>query len=197
MKKKDRSEKRKQTILSVIIVVIMVSSVLGIMVNRDSDPNTFEYNLNNQTFKFGKYYNRYYLTSEYGRIYFYNLPDQLRVNLSESISTNLKNSQMLYITFNPEGEDLSYIDLARLELTEEYIKNDIYFISGKIQESDKYPSLPLIDCNNATFYTPVIKFERSNITEIETEGNCIIMKGRGLDFVRYRDLLVYNLYGVL
>ncbi len=198
MKRESKSEKRKQAIISVVIVLIMVLSVLGIMVNRGSDSNNFKYSFNNKSIEFGKYYNRYYLDFESGRVFFYNLPDQIQVNLSLDTSDKIRDSQMLYLTIDPNDspQNLAYIDVARLELSDEFFKNNRYLISGKTFNSSNYQNLPILDCVNATAYIPVIKFIGSNTTEIILEDNCIIMKGRNLDFIKYRDLILYKFYGV-
>jgi len=198
MKRETKSEKRKQAIISVIIVLILVLSVLGIMVNRDSDLNSFKYSYNNKSIEFGKISNRYYLDFESGRVFFYNLPDQIQVNLSSDAANRIKNSQMIYVTFDPDesSQNLLYIDLVRLEIGEEFYKNNIYLIGGKTSNSSNYPGFPILDCENATAYIPVIKFIGSNTTEIVLEDNCIIMRGRNLDFIKYRDLILYKFYGV-
>ena len=198
MKRGSKKDNKKQTVLSIILAVVLVSSILGIMVNRDSNPDNFKYSFNNKSIDFGTIGNRYYLDFGEKRVFFYNLPDQIRTNISFDAADRIKNSQMVYVTFDPDDnqQNLIPIDLTRLELNEEFFNNNKYLISGKTSNSSNYPNLPILDCANATAYIPVIKFQNSNTTEIIEENNCIIMKGRNLDFIKYRDLILYKYYGV-
>ncbi len=173
----------------------MISSVLGYIYGRDTNENSFEYKINNKTYYFGKSYNKYYLDINNERVYFYNLPGQIDINLSSDIINIIKNTQMFYITFNPEQEDLAYVDLARFDLSNEFFKNNIYIVNAVTESSTAY-ELPVIDCENATMFVPVIKFETAKKKNLTVDNNCIIFQGKNLDFVEFRDLLIYKLYGV-
>ena len=195
MKRSSRRERNKNVLISIIIAGIMISSILGFIYGRDTTENGFEYKINNKTYYFGKLYNKYYLDVNNDRIFFYNLPDQIDINLSSDIVQKIKNAQMFYITFDPEQEELGYIDLARFELSEEFYKNNIYIINAVTINSTIY-NLPVIDCENATMFVPVIKLIVDKKTNLTVDNNCIIFRGKSLDFVKFRDLLVYKLYGV-
>jgi hypothetical protein len=57
---------------------------------------------------------------------------------------------------------------------------------------------PIITCDNATFYVPVIYFKKSNQTVISLENNCIIAEAyRGEDLVKVKDRLLYSIFGVI
>jgi len=173
----------------------MILSTLGFIYGGNTDTNTLKYELNNRTYLFGKQYNVYYLNIDNQKVFFYNLPDEINFNLDTQLAGRIKDSRMMYLTFDPEEKDLNYIDLVRFSLTDDLAKFEIFLVSGVTKETKLY-ELPVIDCVNATEYTPVIKFENSNTTEIDLNENCIIMKGKGLDFIKFRDLLLYKLYGV-
>ena len=195
MKRASRRERNRNILISIIIAGILISSILAFIYGGDVTENEFEYNINNKTYYFGKSYNKFYLDMNNDRIFFYNLPDQIDINLSSDIINRIKNSQMFYITFNPEQEDLAYIDLARFELSEEFYKNNIYIVNA-ITSNYTGLALPIIDCENATAFVPVLKFIVSNNKNITVDNNCIIFQGKGLDFIEFRDLIIYRLYGV-
>lgn len=59
-------------------------------------------------------------------------------------------------------------------------------------------SFPVITCNNATQYIPVVHFRRSNSTSINAQGNCIIAEASSnADVIRVKDRLVYGILGVM
>jgi len=194
MKRASRREKNRNILISVIIAGILISSILAFIYGGDMDENEFEYNINNKTYYFGKSFNKYHLDINDERVYFYNLPDQIDINLSSDISKRIINSQMFYITFNPEEEELGYIDLARFELSNEFFKNNIYIVNAVTVNSTDH-ELPVIDCENATMFVPVIKLVIGD-KNLTVDNNCVIFQGKGLDFIKFRDLLIYKLYGV-
>lgn len=58
--------------------------------------------------------------------------------------------------------------------------------------------LPIITCNNATQYTPLIYFRNANSTSISVQNNCVIAEASsGPDFIRVKDRLVYGILGVM
>lgn len=194
MKRSSKRERNRNIFISIIIAGILISSVLAFIYGGDMDENEFEYNINDKTYTFGKSFNKYYLDINNDRIFFYNLPDQIDINLSSDISERIINSQMFYITFNPEEEELSHIDLARFELSNEFFKNNIYIVNAVTVNSTDY-ELPVIDCENATMFVPVIKLVIGD-KNLTVDNNCVIFQGKGLDFVKFRDLLIYKLYEV-
>jgi len=195
MKRLSKRERNRKILISMIIAGILISSILGFIYGGDVNVNEFEYNINNETYYFGKSFNKYFLNINNERVYFYNLPDQIDINLSSDIINRIKNTQMFYITFNPEQKDLAYIDLARFELSNEFFKNNIYIVNAVTINSTIY-NLPVIDCENATMFVPVIKLIVDKETNLTVDNNCIIFQGKSLDFVKFRDLLIYKLYGV-
>ena len=191
-----RREKRNQIIISMFIAAIMIFSILGFIYGRDPTTNKIKYEINNRTYFFEKEYNTYSLTIDTNKVVFYTLPSDVDFNLTKLTMDRVKNSKMIYMTFDPGQEDLSYVDLVRFSLAEELLGFGIFIVGGVTEETDQY-QLPVVDCNNATAFVPVIKFQNSNTTEINLKENCIIIKGKNFDFVKFRDLLLYKLYGVL
>ncbi len=195
MKKSKRQERNRQILLSVIIIGILVTSVLSFIYGGQNNADKIEYEINGKTYSFGQVYNKYYLNINNERIYFYNLPGQIDINVSDETMQRIKNSNMLYITFDPNEESLGYMDLARLDLFNEFFNNNIYIVNAITEESEQY-DLPVIDCVNSTQYVPVIKFEIAEKKSLEVKDNCVEFKGKGLDFIKFRDLIIYKLYEV-
>ena len=124
------------------------------------------------------------------------------MNVSAEAVQKLKDSKMLYITFNPEDKLVAYIDLMRMELGKSLMDEfTIYPIIGATANSTTYTNFPIIDCGNATSYIPVVVLEAGNDTLIEMgneNNNCIhIHAERGMDFAPLLDRIRYILYGVM
>jgi len=196
MGKSKKQERSKQIWISLIIVGILITSVLSFIYGGQNDAEKIEYKINGKTYYFGQVYNKYYLNINNEQIYFYNLPDQININISDDIIQRIKNSNMLYLTFDPNEESLGYMDLARLDLFNEFFNNNVYIVNSMTEESEQY-NLPIVDCSNSTQHIPVIKLEIDDENKsLDVKDNCIIFKGNGLDFVKFRDLMIYKLYEV-
>ena len=168
---------------------------MAFIYGNDADADTFEYTINNKTLNFGKSYSKYYLNINDEKIYFYNLPDKADFNISDNILAKIINTRMFYLTFNPTQEELTYIDLMRFDLSNEFYKKNIYIVNSVTNETNNY-QLPVITCNNATDFVPVISLEVADKQNIEYYDNCLIFQGKGLDFIKFRDYLIYKLYEV-
>ncbi|MBU1321256.1 MAG: hypothetical protein KKF46_02775, partial [Nanoarchaeota archaeon] len=146
-------------------------------------------------YKFSIKDNRYVTKINDKEMFFYNLPQQLvHINLSSATMNKLKESYLIYMTFNPEEDpSLPYIELARFELSQVLGKS---IVNGVLVESEDY-ALPVITCANATLQTPMIIFNISSETSIKDIDNCIYLNARGPEFVQLKDRLVYSYFGVI
>jgi hypothetical protein len=194
--KKDYREKRNKIILSVVIALVMILSTIGFLYNRESNDNELKYTIKNKTYTFIREDDQYVLNLNKEKIGFYYLPFEIELNMSDDIINQIKNSKIIYITFKPEAGYPEYIDVARFGLTNIFMAKNIYAINGITEENEKY-ALPVVTCENATAYVPVILMEETNITNIEIENNCIKLQGKRLDFIKFRDIIIYKMYGIL
>ena len=194
--KKDKREKRNKIIISIIIAVVMVSSIIGFLYGTNVSENEMKYDINNKTYSFVRQNNMYILNLNKQKIGFYYLPFEIDLNISDEISNKIKNSGVIYITFNPEMNNPEYIDVARFDLATNFAMKNIYTINGITNENVNY-NLPIINCENATNFIPVIIMQESNTTNVNMTNNCITMQGKNFDFIKFRDLIIYKLYGVL
>jgi len=195
--KRDNREKRNKILLSVFIAAIMILSVLGFFYGTGGDENAAKYTINNKTYSFSRENNQYVVTlNKNEKVGFYYLPFEIELNMSDEIANSIKNSMVIYLTFDPEAANPSYIDVVRFDLANTFVSKQIYVIDGITEENEKF-SLPIVSCGNATAYVPVILLQEANITSLEMENNCIKMQGKSLDFIKFRDLVIYKLYGIL
>ena len=82
-------------------------------------------------------------------------------------------------------------------ITNELQKTNKYIQSGKTKNTTTY-NLPIITCDNATEFVPVIYFKDSNITKFTLENNCIIGESNSREgFLALKDRLLYALFDVI
>ena len=179
-------------IMAIFIVVIMTSSIIGMMWNSPNDISKYK----DHTFTKQNEYFTLKLDGE--QLKFYYFPSDIQdINFSYEAEFLLENSQMIYFTFDPESKNIAYLDKARFDLTSELQKTDIYLQSGKTKNTSNY-NLPIITCDNATEFVPVVYFKDNNITKFTLENNCIIGESDSREgFLALKDRLLYALFDII
>ncbi len=197
MKKEENKIFNKKNVIGLIIIIIMVSSVLGVWQGSATALDKY----NNFKFKADE-------QAIYGKIkdkwvqFQYHPKDLESINASSDAMQKLNDSKMLYITFNPDDKLIGYVDLMRMELAKSLMDDFmVYPIIGSSSNSTDYQNFPIIDCGNATRYIPVVYLEAGNETKITIdamENDCVhIYAERGMDFTPLFDRIRYTLYGVM
>jgi len=184
-----KREKRNQIIMSVVLVFLMVTSIFGIMIGNSTS------NLKYGDYKFKEDNNHYITKINDKEMFFYTLPSQAEyINLSSNISNKIKESYLVMISFNPNDQvSLQTIELARFDFAQ-FMDKPVF--NGILEESVDY-SLPILTCANATQQTPMIIFNVSDNFGFIEKDNCIYLNGRGMDFLRLRDRLLYSVHNVI
>jgi len=139
--------------------------------------------------------NHYWTKIEGSEMPFYFLPSQVEdINMSSIIKNRLKESYLVMITFNPKDTtNLQAMEITRFDLSQ-FLGKVVY--NGVLESSLEY-DIPVITCENATAQTPVIVLNMSDNTSIQEVDNCIYLYGRGREFLRLRDRLLYSYHGVI
>jgi len=170
----------------------MIFSAFGVYLGATSEQSD-EFEYKDHTFKFKE--GKYWLKGDRGETPFYNLPQELEfVNLSKEATALIKQGWLLQIVFDPSQENLEYIELTRFDWNRWWGKT---LINGVLVPSGMYPNLPVITCINATEKSPVIYLNSSSPSSETIEGNCLILNGLGIDFLRWRDQVLYLHLGVI
>ncbi len=186
-----KRQKKVQLVITAVIIFLMVTSIAGFLGYDQSNPNIVKY----EKYKFsfnqaGLWETRINDMS----LSFYTLPqDILSIPYLSSTNIIINNAQFVVLLFDPEDPDAESIDVIRFDFTTSFPKHTQ---SAVTKNTTKY-TLPIHDCSQASPQTPIIKFVRSNETEIAIDGYCILMKGSGNDYFYLRDTLLYRLYGVI
>lgn len=185
----------KRNIIGIIIVFVMVSSLLavwqGAYISLDNY-NDFRFKADSNNQISGK------INDEW--IQFNYHPTNLeKINVSEYVIPTLKNSKMVYITFEPNDKYIKDIELMRFQMNDFFVKEfNMYTFIGVTNNTDIYQALPFIDCSNATQFIPVLYIKSYNETKILNENNCIYLYASdGYEFGAVLDRIRYGLYDVM
>lgn len=194
MKKQKKNFLNKKNILGLLIAFVMVSSVLGawqgsyVAMDKYKD-HRFK---SKENIVLGK------IDGEW--IEFSYHPKELEsINVSKEALEKIKNSKMIYITFNPNDKFIQSIELTRIEMMESFTSEfNIYPAIAVTEESEVYSAYPVMGCENATSAIPVMYLQESEETNIESTGNCIYMNAfNSLEFRPLKDRIRYSIYGVM
>lgn len=106
-------------------------------------------------------------------------------------------SSQFYVTFNPTGKALPYVNLAVADFDTHMAK---VFEKEPIAACDRNETLPcktrpIVTCSDSGKLVLYIK--ESDRSRAYYNGNCIVVEGSNLDLVRGVDRVLYNLYGIM
>ena len=192
-----RQEKKKlfskQNIVSLFIVFIMVSSVIGYMFGRDGGEK-----LKYGDHSFLRRGREWVLRTDKGELTFDYFPAEVEnINLSSGVVDLLNEKKEIDSTSSANDSYAEAIALAQYSLMQNLDKiSDTYLRIGMIDENEF--SLPIITCEDATESVPVLYFKKSDVTKVEVKDNCIIAEAKGeLDILGVKDRLLYGLLGII
>src|SRR3989338_2673718 len=143
------------------------------------------------------------LQSQSGRK-FYNMgfrysPKEVeKIKIEGSINETLfYNSNSFYATFNPTGEDLSYVTLAIAHFDQHMLYAfDKYPIAAcDKNETEACSKIPIVTCESTKELVFYVK--ESNMTRVTYKGNCILIEGKGFSLVNMTDRVLYDFYGII
>ena len=190
-----RAEKKKK-LLGLIMVVVMFGSVFTFIFfgfssgGRSSgivEYNGFEF-INRGT---------YWSTVVDGRdALFTYLPDDLGfIFVNQDVIGRLRNKVQIDSTSEFNDTFAEPIALAQFQMGSTLFNFDIFVRNGFTSEQENFP---VVTCNDASAFVPVIYFRSSNITKIYLDNNCIIVEAVSrADVIRIKDRLVYGILGII
>ncbi len=182
-----KQKNRSVVYIAVFVGLIMILSVIGFLWSGESGSG-YKYNGFGFSYENGKWSTRIsnkILSFDY-------LPEDME-NLDVPLEAKeiISNSKLLYIT-SPENisEETA---LAKYELMKGLETESRYVVNAVSEENDN--GIPVINCENATIFSPVIRIAESNNNgSINLNNNCITLEGKP-DLVSER--LIYSVYGVM
>jgi hypothetical protein len=193
MPKKEKVNKK--VIWSIFIAIIMVSSVFGVIFGSFAPSGN---RVNYKGFSFYKSGEYWVAKINKENIYFFFLPSEVEdINISDAVITKLSNTKMFYLTYHPNQTIVKDIALAQFQLQRVLHHHlGIYVASALTTNSSN--TIPVVTCENATAFVPVVEFRESNTTSINLDNNCVVIEVESTrDVFMMKDRLVYALLGII
>jgi hypothetical protein len=183
----------KQNIVSLFIVFIMVTSVIGYMFGKDG-AESFKY----KDYKFFRKGNEWILKVGGGELNFNFFPtDVENINLSSEAINRLEGVIEIDSTSDVNDSHAKIIALAQYSMQQVLGQVSTTYIRVGMTSENEF-DLPIITCNDATVAVPVLFFKEANATNVELKNNCIIAEAKSeIDIVRIKDRLLYGILGII
>jgi hypothetical protein len=218
--KEEPKKSDKPLIIAIIFIVLLLAAVLAFNIFYKQQPKTLEdlhvANLKGElkpdqgyvykgVYSFVTLDNLWYtqLTSPKGsKIYSlalrYSPKDLKDIAIEGNLDTEFFNRQQdFYVTFNPTGEDFSFVGLAvadfNTHMSKVFEKNPIAACDRN--ETEPCKNRPTVTCDDKDKL--VLYVRESGKFRAYYNGNCIVVEGKGLDLVRGVDRILYNLYRIM
>ncbi len=190
--RREKNKRIQKLLLSIFVVMIMTTSILGFLQGRDSEEQ-----LKYKDKTFTKQQNLWVTEINGQKKAFYYFPSQVEDIPADSDAISvIKNAPMLYMTYDPNQTAVDYISQAIFDLDEEFSSLNIYSVKALATENEF--GLPVVGCGNATASIPVVYFKQGNQTGVFLNNSCIVVEANtGLDFLRAKDRITYSLAGVM
>ena len=197
-KVKKKKKISKGLIITLLLAGLMILSVFGIMFGGYDEGGDV------------KSYNdlKFYLTSKgwitdvnEKKILFDYFPGDLEdINVTPGIGYALKESKVVYLTFNPATKNVGELELLRFNLQQQLLNvHNIISINSIVAYNETY-NQTIINCQNATSIVPVINIiETTNASDVKItmENSCIKLVTDSYSAKAIKDRFLYILLGVM
>ncbi len=186
-------ENLKKSLVSIFIIVIMVSSVIGFIFSRSSgNSETVEYG----EFSFQREEFQWNAEIKGEKYYFDYFPEQIE-HLNVSDGLDMVDARQVDMTSDVEALFPEAVASAQYSLAKAMKKRSNTYTRIGFTENNTY-DLPIIRCSSATENVPVIYFTDANKTQIKITDNCIIAEAeKAEDFVKIKDRLLYDILDII
>lgn len=200
--REEKQNKRNKMLLSGLIVILLVGSSIGFFVGDNSDPNKIEFeSKNGKTYTFERGAGIIVTKINKTQVTFYNHPlDVEKLNFSNQALMLIQNAQVVGITFDPTSRDVQFFEQTRFDLTKDLTNFQKYVVPGVTKNETPYGNFMVITCANSSIQAPVMEFISTNLTETKVyvdNNNCIKFEGKKYDFLKFRDYIIYKMYGLI
>ncbi|MBI1970241.1 hypothetical protein HYS47_00690 [Candidatus Woesearchaeota archaeon] len=181
-----------KAILSIILAAIMGVSIIGFVSTNIISPTT-EYN----NIKFRQTPAGWVAEIQGEEMLFTNHPlDVEHLNVSAETTAALRDAKIIYVTSAVNDSLRESISQTTYDLIPAFQKKNVYAVLS-FTENTTY-SKPVVTCNNATAFVPVVYFHNSTTTQITSQNNCIIAEANApLNMIKIRDRLMYAVLGII
>jgi hypothetical protein len=184
-------------IMTVLIVIVMISSVIGFVFSDismgGSNTNSLSYN----GFTFTQTNTGFQFKINNNNLFSPYLPSQVDyIAVNSSVIEPLKASRMAYITSDANSTEAVAIAGFSYTVSQALNAKGSYGQTAFISKNQY--SKPVITCKDATQFVPVILVQEADTSDIQKDGNCIIVNAMSSsDFERLGSRLSYGILGVI
>ena len=210
----------KVLIASIAVIVLLLAAVISFSVFNKQQPKTLEdlhvLNLKGklkpsqgyvykEVYSFVTLDNLWYtqLTSPKGtKLYSlalrYSPKDLKNIPIEGTLNSEFFNNQTeFYVTFNPLGNQFSYVALAVADFNTHMSKvfEKIPVAACDRNETEPCKNRPIVTCEDKDKLVLYVK--ESEKFRVYYNDNCIVVEGNGFDLVKGVDRILYNLYNVM
>lgn len=191
--KEAEKKRRTQIIISVIFVVLMIFSVMGIYVSNLQNQSLSNFNYGDYEFEVQEIApgQTALITQVNGEdIPFYSLPqDTLTIPTKGNVSAVIGSTGYLVVAHNPTVETAQLIDLMRFDF-DRY--GQVLAISVPFTDNGSG-----VTCLNATAQIPIVTINQSTSTSINVDGSCVQIQATPTDLILIRDRLLFSMLGIM
>ena len=194
MRRRRNDNKSKQLMLGAFIVIVMVGSMFGVIFYgfNSSHESTTEHNQ-----RFTRNGQWYQAEINNQNIYFNYLPSEVEdIEINPQATVMLKNSMEIDITSDPESNLTQEIALSQYYLTNELSNTNTHVRVGFTGNNSF--NAPILTCDDATNFVPVIYFKESNLTQTSFDNNCLTVEIKdAVDATKVKDRLLYAIFEII
>lgn len=184
----------KKNLVAGFIVIVMVASTIGFLMDGNSSQTTERYN----KIKFTREETGWSAVINSKKTLFTFLPAEVeRIDVSEEIISKLKPALEIDSTSDFNDKFAESIAQSQLEMDNALSSVLGIYLAVGFTENTTY-SKPIIACSTATYTVPVIYFKKSNQTSITLKNNCIIAEAFSeREVFALKDRMLYGIFDII
>lgn len=205
-----------------IVIILFVGSTLAIGIgtlSRDSPPpgieDKEEIQIGEYTFYYDEIDNSYSIFAKIANNHiYYDIPlmeatsrfafradprNMQFINMDPEVVDKILSGNRIYLTYSPNEDNISKVVVAGIQIAR--LVGNVFGLrltEAYTEDSDPINEMvPLKDCSDASDTVTVIQLETADTTEIVSEGNCVIVRGKDAnELINAADKVGMNLLGI-
>ncbi len=189
-----KKEKNRGKFFSIFIVVIMSMSILGFLIGSGGDS---QQKLKYNGINFIRSGDNWIVSVSNTQLIFDYFPEEVEYIIISSELVDRIGTLQVDLTYdiNDSFKDAIALSIYSLQQNIGAVSN-AYLRQGLTTDNEF--NLPVITCDDATEFVPVMYFKQSNETKVYLENDCIIIEADSeIDFLRVKDRLLYGYFDII
>jgi len=194
--RRHRDEGKKKKILGIILGITMFGSIFTFIFFGFNTGGRASGAIDYNGFEFVNRGTHWSTTIDGREALFTYLPDDLGfIFVNNDVVSRLRDKIQIDTISEFNDTFAEPIALAQFQMGVTLNNFNIFVRKGFTSEQQNFP---VITCDDASDFVPVVYFKGSNTTNVYVENNCIIAKASNpADIIRIKDRLVYGILGII